>query len=303
MFSNKRHIDIDGEGWSWTEGDDDANVSAIVTFPDASRWLCHFYTLKNIQTIREDTLSLSNRKYMWAANPLIIVDTISREHIEEVVDESIQSGTFHMLFEYFGEASELERKELPVGFLNDDARINPEIVMRQIGRVRQLLEQSSDAVRETVKHLLFAEHDSFMESHTLQFIVTLEDNGIITMMEKGKGQELRDKWARLFARGMDISARMEIHMEQYLWHLFSYEKLPCLMNEDAEKAFHELEKRECYIFYQGREQVLFVPDGTKLTADILRREQDVYVVDSSFEWTYVNTHESDLGPYFYHRKQ
>jgi hypothetical protein len=305
MFSNKRHIEIDGEGWSWIEGDDDANVSVIVTFPDTSRWLCHLYTLKNIQSIREDMLSRGSRKYMWpAAKPLVIVDTISRRHIEDVVDDSIKDGSFRLLFEYFGAVSEHDRKSLPEGFLAADAKIeSPEIVLRHAGDLRQLLEQSSDAVRETVKHLLFAEYDSFMESYTLQFIVKLEDNGIIAMMEKGKGKELRDKWERFFARGMDISAKAEIHMEQYLWHLFSYEKLPCLMNEDAEKGFHELEKRECYIFYQGREQVLFVSNGTKLTADILRREQDVYVVDSDFEWTYVNTHEADLGPYFYHREQ
>ncbi|MDQ0112334.1 DUF4275 family protein [Paenibacillus harenae] len=299
MFPKKRHIHIDG--WGWEEGEDDANVSVTVTFPDASRWACNFYTLKNIQTIREHIVNSGNRKYMWGANPLVIVDTISRQHIEDVVDESIQNGTFHIQFEYFGEASEYDRKELPEGFLNSDERINPKIVYRHVGKVRQLLEQSSDAVRETVKHWLFADHDSFMESHTLQFIVTLEDNGIIATMEKGKGQELRDRWGRLFARGMDISARMEIHMEQYLWHLFSYEKLPCLMNEQAEDAFHAQEKQDCYIFYQGREQVLFVANAAKLTADILRHEQDVYVVDRDFTWTYVNTHESDLGPYFYQR--
>lgn len=302
MFSKIRHIHIDGEGWSWTEGDDNANVSVIVTFPDATRWLCNFYTMKNIQTIREHIVSSGNQKYMWAANPLVIVDTISRKHIDEVVDENIDRGTFDLLFEYFGTVSEHDREQLPHGFLNSDTKIqSPQIVWRHAGAVRQLLEQSSDSVRETIKYGLFAEHDAFMESHTLQFIVTLEDNGIIATMEKGKGQELRDKWARLFARGLDISARMEIHMEQHLWHLFSYEKLPCLMNEQAEEAFHAQEKQDCYIFYQGREQVLFVANGAELTAELLRKEQDVYVVDRDFTWTYVNTHESDLGPYFYKR--
>ncbi|MGO4371237.1 DUF4275 family protein [Paenibacillus sp. 2TAB19] len=305
MFSNKRHIEIDGEGWSWIEGDDDANVSVIVTFPDASRWLCHFYTLKNIQSIREDMINRGNCKYMWpAANPLVIVDTISRRHIEEVVDDSIKDGSFRLLFEYFGAASEYDRMGLPEGFLAADAKIeSPEIVLRHAGDLHQLLVQSTEEVRRKVKHWLFGEPNAMQETYMLGYLYRLEEKGIHATLERDKAQELRDRWEWLFARGIDQTFKKEIYLEQYLWHLFSYKKLSGLAEAEAEDAFHTQDKGECYLFYQNRDHVLYIADASRLTADLLRMEQDVYVVDRDFRWTYVNTHESDLGPYFYLREQ
>lgn len=302
MFSKKRHIYIDGEGQWWTEGEDNANVLVVVTFPDASRWLCHFYTLKNIQSIREDMLRSGNRKYMWTSNPLVIVDTISRKHIEEVVDESIESGTFELLFEYFGAVTDHNREQVPAGFLSDGAKIeSAEIVSRNAGVLYSMLEQSSESVKQTVKNWLFGDRDKMIEAWMLDYIVILEDRGIAAELERDKGRELREKWERLFARGLDAAARKEIYMDQFLWHLFSYRKLPCLAGREAEEAFDRLDKRECFIVYQNRDHALHVADASRLTADDLRGEQDVYVVDAGFTWTYANTHESDLGPYFYKR--
>ncbi|MDQ0060115.1 DUF4275 family protein [Paenibacillus harenae] len=300
MFPKKRHIHIDG--WGWEEDNDHAQVSVIVTFPDASRWLCHFYTLKCIQSIREDMLRTGNRIFMFAANPLVIVDTISRKHIEEVVDESIGDGTFDLLFEYFGAVSEHDREQLPEGFLPSDAKIESiEIPRRSVADVQRMMQQSSEAVRQTAKQWIFGDPNAMVETLMIGYMFRLEERGIAATLERDKGQELRDRWEWLFARGLDKEFKRDIYLEQYLWHLFSYERLSFLEKEEAEEAFRSQEKQECYLFYQNRDHALYISDASLLTADDLRTEQDIYVVDRDFRWTYVQTHESDFRPYFYQR--
>lgn len=84
-----------------------------------------------------------------------------------------------------------------------------------------------------------------------------------------------------------------------MWHLFSYEKKSCLLDKQANAAFQEEEKKECYLFYQHSDDALILENASSLNASDLSSEQDVYVIDKKFTLTYVNTHESGwLGPYF-----
>ncbi|MBP1081951.1 MULTISPECIES: DUF4275 family protein [Bacillus] len=91
---------------------------------------------------------------------------------------------------------------------------------------------------------------------------------------------------------------IDLLKSSYLWHLFSYEKKSCLRDNQANNAFHEEVKKECYLFYQHSEYALILENASCLTAADLFNEGDVYITDKKFTWTYVNTHESYLGPYF-----
>ena len=91
----------------------------------------------------------------------------------------------------------------------------------------------------------------------------------------------------------------------YLWHIFSYERKKCLEGEEAENAFHNEVKKDCYIFYQHCEDVLLIKDASLLHMDDILRETDdmykgdIYIVDKEFTWTFVKTHEHRwCGPYF-----
>ncbi len=91
----------------------------------------------------------------------------------------------------------------------------------------------------------------------------------------------------------------------YLWHIFSYEKKKCLEGEEAENAFHNEVKKECYIFYQHCDEVLLIKDASLLHMDDILCETDnmykgdIYIVDKDFTWTFVKTHEHRwCGPYF-----
>lgn len=125
------------------------------------------------------------------------------------------------------------------------------------------------------------------------------------------GNYLRGQWEQSFASHMSRQEKMDIYLYDddgacgYLWHLFSYGKRDCLKCEDADKAFDNMNKNECYIFLQHSDDVLIMENATELTSSDLCDSfdrTDVYVVNKGFNWTYVKTHEIGwCGPYFCRR--
>ena len=96
-----------------------------------------------------------------------------------------------------------------------------------------------------------------------------------------------------------IKKRDHIYLDEFLWHVFSYDKRNCLQEEQADIAFNRESKKSCYVFYQHSDDAFILENATALTADDLISEEDIYVVDKEFSWTYVRTHETGLcGPYF-----
>lgn len=49
---------------------------------------------------------------------------------------------------------------------------------------------------------------------------------------------------------------------------------------------------------EDHDLALFIADAGRLTACLFESEQDIYIVDRNFDWTFVKTHESYCGPYF-----
>ncbi len=122
------------------------------------------------------------------------------------------------------------------------------------------------------------------------------------------GIVLRKNWIDNFASHLSKREKEEIYIFDngffvgYLWHLFSYNKRECLKGEEADKTFNELKKNCCYIFYQHDNTVLIIEDARNISVNDFEDEMDVYVVDKSFKWTYVKTHETGwCGPYFCRR--
>jgi hypothetical protein len=294
MFSKKRHIRIDNE--EWVEDDEEAQVSVVVTFPDSSQWLTNVYTLKCIQSIREDYLSSGNGAYMWSAQPLIIVDRISRQHIEETIDKSIADNSFEFFFEYFGAVEPRQIKQFPEGFFEKDSTIDQDLIIRQASTLLQMLGHSSDEFKERVKEYLFGERVEGI-GH-LKLLPILEAKNIRALKADFDGQDIKRMWEQAFAEGIDAFEKETIYMDQFLWHVFSYKRKPCLSSEAAVAAFLAVPKQECYVFYQDYNFVLYIENAADLTAADLEGESDIYIVDKSFKWTYVQTHESQCGPYF-----
>lgn len=115
---------------------------------------------------------------------------------------------------------------------------------------------------------------------------------------------LKRQWTRLFAAGVSPEQKKAIYFHQYRWHLFSYQVLPALQGDTADEAFLRARKDQVFVFYQHCD------DGWCLeNADLIRPEDfvtevpspwtDVYLFDPVNRWTYIHTHESDCGPYFF----
>lgn len=158
MFEKKRHIRIDSEGWA--EDLEDAQVDVVVTFPDSTRWISNFYTIKCIESMRKDysgSGACLNGAYWCASTPVIIVDNVSRERIEQVVDDLIEDGSFKYVFEYFGAVHErdLEVSGYPEDFFDENSKIDPWYISYHAAQVQQMLDQAKEEVQEKIKKEIF----------------------------------------------------------------------------------------------------------------------------------------------------
>lgn len=76
------------------------NTDVIVTFNDETRWIASFFTYRNINTLVEKnkkTGEYLNGKY-FGASDMVLVDEVSRERIEEVVQRLINKDELKFIF-------------------------------------------------------------------------------------------------------------------------------------------------------------------------------------------------------------
>lgn len=158
MIEKKRHIRIDSEGWA--EDIEDSQVDVVVTFPDSTRWISNFYTIKCIESMRKDyskSGACLNGAFWCASTPVIIVDNISRKRIEQVVDALIEDGTFMNLFQYFGPVVErdLDVSGYPQDFFEQNSKIDPWYVTWHATQLQQMLNQSNEEIKHKIVRDIF----------------------------------------------------------------------------------------------------------------------------------------------------
>lgn len=116
---------------------------------------------------------------------------------------------------------------------------------------------------------------------------------------KISSEQLKQLWSEIFAADINTAERLEIDYQQYLWHMFSYRKKVALEGQVARQKFNQVKKSDVYIFYNSLEETYLVTGSENLRDVDFDEEQDIYVIDINNKWTYINTHESAFGPYFY----
>lgn len=120
---------------------------------------------------------------------------------------------------------------------------------------------------------------------------------------------LKNRWLDAFAEGVseeDLGKRV-LAEGNFLWHLFSWELVPCLEGNAARQALTEVPEETVYRFYYE-----YPPEGVPLTCSLTKAEAlalpesetvmsgaDWYLVDKNFTWTYAHPHEPERGPYFF----
>ena len=114
--------------------------------------------------------------------------------------------------------------------------------------------------------------------------------------------ELIEKWLSVFGEGVNKKMIVD-HVTSrgnLLWHLFTWGNVPCIEGDEARNAFDALDYKEAIRFYDGySKHIEGVSIINKISAKTVDNDEkrDVYIVAKDFSWTYVRTHESDLGPY------
>ncbi len=126
----------------------------------------------------------------------------------------------------------------------------------------------------------------------------IKNKGIIICESPISSQKLKQQWKKVFLHSLDQKEQRRIYINQFLWHGFSYEKVYCISKGKARKALINHKKDEVFVFYQHKDEAYIFKNASKLKASDFDMDDDVYVVDKDFKWTYVKTHETMCGPYF-----
>lgn len=128
-------------------------------------------------------------------------------------------------------------------------------------------------------------------------------------MERIDLRSIADKWLAAFAPDADADALAKYVTGEYnfLWHIFSWELVPCLEEDAAREAFDALAYESAILFRLGQRRngefaLRDVSIVGKISAAELDSPVDTYVTAPDFAWTYVHTHEDCCGPYFCRRK-
>lgn len=101
MVSDKYNVWIEAEEWAVGEWDiHNGNTDVIVEFVNEKRWIASFFTYSNISKLVEKNKSTGeclNGKYFWSSD-MILVDEVSRERIQEVIQFLINEDEFEYIF-------------------------------------------------------------------------------------------------------------------------------------------------------------------------------------------------------------
>ncbi|RAR42208.1 hypothetical protein DP091_19490 [Paenibacillus sp. MDMC362] len=117
------NIWIEAEIWpkgSWDCNDD--NTDVIVVFPDRSKWIASFFTYQNIETLRQKNIQTGecmNGSYFWYSD-MILIDVISRERIEQLIDHLIKLDHLQSVFNRYHDVVAEEDDNYPVCFFNTE---------------------------------------------------------------------------------------------------------------------------------------------------------------------------------------
>jgi len=148
--------------------------------------------------------------------------------------------------------------------------------------------------------------DKFARKYRKDMESRLASKGILFEYISGSETvaELKSNWLTSFAAGIKTD---DIYIDAFMWHIFSFERCPCIDGEEATNSFLSQNKSQCYIFFQHHDYAYYLENAATLTQNDLIdgidfRSSDLYVVSKRFNWTYVVTHESQCGPYYYHKK-
>ena len=121
----------------------------------------------------------------------------------------------------------------------------------------------------------------------------------VAFIPQSNTRTIKSNWSKLFAASISSDEKRAIGYESYRWHIFSFEKVSALTNSKARNAFNKCKKDRVFAFYQHKDEAFYVENAQLLKSTDFDSDDDIYIFDMVNKWTYVHTHESQCGPYFY----
>ncbi len=229
----------------------------------------------------------------------------------EEEDTQIVIGRFELNFQVRGSIGDESPDAMPDGFscvqfwcekmkwlLEEECRERQYICPRfyQIGRkIRERKRERED------RRLAQAEADrEYCESFQLRGIIfsRLTDDAL---------QSYRRDWLRILGVKVERPERLKKiclsnrRMQNYLWHIFSYEVLAAKENCEARDAFDRQRKSSCIIVDDIENLAYRIENAEKLSSGFIDTFLDVTLTAEDFSWVYAHTHEEEmgLGPYWH----
>lgn len=117
----------------------------------------------------------------------------------------------------------------------------------------------------------------------------------------GFSKDLKMGWLQTFAGNCTLNDLSHCGAYSILWHVFTYGLVECLQGVEANHAFDSSEKKGCHIFFRDDGVGVFhIGDASKLNySDIVKLFGiDSYVMCKDRKWSYIITHEHEIGPFF-----
>lgn len=116
---------------------------------------------------------------------------------------------------------------------------------------------------------------------------------IIKTFDKSETHKIKERWKKAFCKeGQGIG------LNQYLWHIFCWERYPSVEGPDAEREYSAHLAKSYIVMPNDNDRAVLVnikPEGLNYA--------DVYVFPENYAWTMAFTHEEGwMGPYFAQHK-
>ena len=189
------------------------------------------------------------------------------------------------------------------------------INLNELYQLEEEIEKMGDSQeRETRTRLIeqimekITDYDVHVREYAYQQSVqNLVNRGII--FEPVSRESVVTEWDKQFDSLVSAETKKATkhYTNQFRWHLFSFELIPAVHEDQARIAFNEIEKGELYLFFDYADETYRVKNAHLLTAEdveALRENSslnlsDMYFYDPLNKWTYIKPHEEYCGPYFF----
>lgn len=129
-----------------------------------------------------------------------------------------------------------------------------------------------------------------------------------TQLDWKKSNIVLEQWKRCFASGSILAHGKWVH-NQFFWHAFSHGEAPSSKGAKAEHLYSEMHMNTCSGYYimlhEGNTAILNMENHNIPALESIQLCQkdilglaDLHIFDKAFDWTFVMTHEEDIGPFF-----